>query len=115
MYSRPWQSKLQPGDSIKGYYTIIKRLGSGSFGDVFHARYQHNSVTKDLALKLEPSNSEKNYLSAEVRILKEMAGLSLSVSLTASYLSVRLSKFSKVLYPWCNARIPIYCNGASRT
>ena len=75
MSSRPWQSQLKPGDTIKGYYTIIRRLGSGSFGDVFHARYEHNSVVKDLALKLEPTNSEKNYLSAEVRILKEMAGL----------------------------------------
>lgn len=75
MAAHPWQSTLKPGDIIKEHYLIIKRLGSGSFGDVFHARYQNKKMVKDLALKLERANSEKNYLAAEVKILKDMAGM----------------------------------------
>ena len=75
MTSRPWQSDLKPGDVIKDHYLIIGRLGSGSFGDVFHARYDNQTSPKDVAIKLERSNSEKNYLAAEVRIMKELAGM----------------------------------------
>lgn len=56
---------LKPGDSVRGY-TVVRELGAGAFGSVYHVKTPQNV---DAALKIIPKINNTSFI-REVRILK---------------------------------------------
>ncbi|KAI6001473.1 kinase-like domain-containing protein [Pisolithus albus] len=58
---------------INRYYHLKDKLGSGSYGDVFHTR---NVLTnEDFAVKLSPANDTASILHREYEILRKLQGV----------------------------------------
>jgi serine/threonine protein kinase len=71
-----------------GRFEIVKRLGSGSFGEIFLAR---DLITNTLcALKVEPSNSKHPQLRIEQKIFQRMNNCQY-VMIESVYFSIKIS------------------------
>ena len=58
------------GQKLLNKYTIIKKLGEGSFGSIYSAKSQHNCY----AVKLESRNRGQNLLENEACIMCYLRG-----------------------------------------
>ncbi|KAA6360935.1 MAG: hypothetical protein EZS28_043538 [Streblomastix strix] len=55
-----------PGDIVKEFYTIQRKIGSGAFGTIYSALYQNAGVSKHCAIKFEKEMGECSLISNEV-------------------------------------------------
>ena len=58
---------------IDGRFQVLKRIGGGSFGQVFLGR--EDKSRKDVAIKLEPVSSPRQYLLYEAKLMKSLHGV----------------------------------------
>lgn len=52
-------------------YKIVKKLGSGAFGEVYKAIHSSNNL--EVAIKLEPTNTKSQQLFYEAKILSTIS------------------------------------------
>ncbi|KAK2962354.1 putative Nucleolar RNA helicase 2 [Blattamonas nauphoetae] len=74
MAARRDSCPFKAGDVVQKYFTIKKRLGAGSFGDIYHATYDNGRYTKEVAIKFEKYNPNRLLLFAEVQTLTVVGG-----------------------------------------
>lgn len=67
--------KLAPGIVIKNSYYITKRLGEGSFGEIYAALYKKDGLSKEVALKFGTTKPQKILLTSEINTLKSVQGM----------------------------------------
>ncbi|KAH7827595.1 putative rho-associated protein kinase 1 [Monocercomonoides exilis] len=63
------------GDVVKECYTLQRMIGEGSFGRIFEATFRNERFTKEIAIKFEEDNKERLLLTAEVKVLKALEGV----------------------------------------
>ncbi|KAJ3278667.1 serine/threonine protein kinase, partial [Rhizoclosmatium sp. JEL0117] len=57
---------------VANKYRIGRKLGSGSFGEIYHGT--NISTGQELAIKLEPTKSKHPQLEFEARVYKGLSG-----------------------------------------
>lgn len=70
----PVASRFRVGDTIRNHYKLTRKIGAGSFGEIFEARFDNGKFSKTLVLKLELYHEEHIPLLTEMRVLKLMEG-----------------------------------------
>jgi len=61
---------LSESQVIKGRWKLVKKIGQGAFGEIYHAK---NVITnEDVAIKVERVDSKKQVLKIEVDVLKKL-------------------------------------------
>lgn len=60
------------GSLVGGKYRVGKKLGSGSFGEIFLA--VESTTSKEVALKIEPARARHPQLEYEVRVYRNLVG-----------------------------------------
>lgn len=75
MEPAPVSSRFRVGDVIKTNYTLTRKIGAGSFGEIFEALFENGKISKTLVLKLELCHDEHIPLAIEARVLRQMDGL----------------------------------------
>ncbi|KAH9007732.1 hypothetical protein EDB84DRAFT_1572600 [Lactarius hengduanensis] len=57
---------------LDGRYRLQKKIGSGSFGEVFFAR--DILSVQDVVIKLEPLNARQHFLEHEYQVYQKLSG-----------------------------------------
>lgn len=69
---------IGPGTEIKGLWKLTKKLGSGSFGDIYLAEGINKNKNTEVAIKFERLDAPKPVLHLEIYALVQMQGVSFS-------------------------------------
>lgn len=70
--SNSLEDLVQPGTILKGRFQILKKIGTGGFGSIYETK---DILTDNLiATKVESTDSPKQVLSMEVKVLRRLQG-----------------------------------------